>query len=177
MDRIIRLNVNGEEHEVIAAPRESLLDVLRNRLFLTGTKEGCNEGDCGACTVMMDGRPVNACLVLAVEAEGQKILTVEGLARGPQLHPLQESFLKHGGFQCGFCTPGMLMSAKALLDENPDPTDEEIRNGISGNLCRCTGYTKIVESIREAARSMQEPGVLSGDKRLEIHKKEAGASA
>lgn len=155
MERIIYLNVNDEVFEVIARPRESLLDVLRNKLKLTGTKIGCNEGDCGACTVIMDGRTVNACLVLAVEAEGCKILTIEGLAKGPELHPLQESFVKHGGFQCGYCTPGMLLSAKALLDENPDPTEAEIRKGISGNLCRCTGYSKIVESIREAARSMR----------------------
>ncbi len=155
MERIIHLNVNGEKYEVIARPRESLLDILRNKLQLTGTKIGCNEGDCGACTVIMDGRTVNACLVLAVEAEGRKIITVEGLAQGPQLHPLQEAFIQHGGFQCGYCTPGMLLSAKALLDENPDPTDEEIRKGISGNLCRCTGYAKIVESIRHAAQSMK----------------------
>jgi len=155
MQRIIHLNINDENYEVIVRPRESLLDVLRNKLNLTGTKQGCNEGDCGACTVIMDGRTVNACLVLAVEAEGRKVLTVEGLARGPELHPLQEAFIRHGGFQCGFCTPGMLMSAKALLDENPDPSDEQIRRGISGNLCRCTGYAKIVESIREAARAMR----------------------
>ena len=155
MERIIHLNVNDEIFEVIARPRESLLDVLRNKLQLTGTKIGCNEGDCGACTVIMDGRTVNACLVLAVEAEGHKILTVEGLAQGSQLHPLQEAFIQHGGFQCGYCTPGMLLSAKALLDENPDPTDEEIRKGISGNLCRCTGYAKIVASIRHAAQSMK----------------------
>lgn len=166
MEQIIHLNINGEEHDVLARPGESLLDVLRNRLYLTGTKQGCNEGDCGACTVIMEGRPVNACLVLAAEAVGQKILTVEGLANGSKLHPLQESFLKHGGFQCGFCTPGMLMSAKALLEANPDPTDEEIKQGISGNLCRCTGYAKIVESIREAAR------VIRGEKKL-IHKRRA----
>jgi aerobic carbon-monoxide dehydrogenase small subunit len=156
MERIIHLNINNENYEVIVRPRESLLDVLRNKLNLTGTKKGCNEGDCGACTVIMDGRSVNACLALAVEAEGRKIMTIEGLAQGPDLHPLQQAFIKHGGFQCGYCTPGMLLSAKALLDENPDPTDDEIRKGVSGNLCRCTGYTKIVESIREAARSMKE---------------------
>lgn len=155
MERIIHLNVNDENYEVIARPRESLLDVLRNKLQLTGTKIGCNEGDCGACTVIMDGRTVNACLVLAVEAEGHSIITVEGLAKGPQMHPLQEAFIQHGGFQCGYCTPGMLLSAKALLDENPDPTDEEIRKGISGNLCRCTGYAKIVASIKHAAQSMK----------------------
>lgn len=155
MERIVTLNVNDEKYQVIVRPRESLLDVLRNKLNLTGTKKGCNEGDCGACTVIMDGRTVNACLVLAVEAEGQKITTVEGLAQGSQLHPLQESFVRHGGFQCGFCTPGMLMSAKVLLDEIPDPTEEQIRKGISGNLCRCTGYAKIVESIKDAAQSMK----------------------
>jgi aerobic carbon-monoxide dehydrogenase small subunit len=155
MQRIISLNVNQERHEVIVRSYESLLDVLRNKLGLTGTKECCNEGDCGACTVIMGGRAVNACLVLAVEAEGEEILTVEGLAQGSRLHPLQEAFIKFGGFQCGFCTPGMLMSAKALLDENPNPTEEEIRSGISGNLCRCTGYVKIIQSIREAALSMQ----------------------
>ncbi len=155
MERIVALNINGERYKVIVRPHESLLDVLRKKLGLTGTKECCNEGDCGACTVIMGGRAVNACLVLAVEAEGEEITTVEGLAQGTQLHPLQEAFMKFGGFQCGFCTPGMLMSAKALLDENPDPTEEEIRKGISGNLCRCTGYVKIIESIREAALSMR----------------------
>lgn len=155
MQRVIALNVNGEVHEVIVKSYESLLDVLRNKLGLTGTKECCNEGDCGACTVIMGGRAVNACLVLAVEAEGEEILTVESLAQGTSLHPLQEAFIKFGGFQCGFCTPGMLMSAKALLDANPDPTEEEIRKGISGNLCRCTGYVKIIQSIKEAALSMK----------------------
>jgi len=155
MERIIRLDINNENYEVIVRPRESLLDVLRNKLGLTGTKIGCNEGDCGACTVVMNGRIVNACLVLAVEAEGQKIMTIEGLAQGPDLHPLQQAFIRYGGFQCGYCTPGMLLSAKALLDENPEPTEEEIRRGISGNLCRCTGYTKIVESIKEAAQVMK----------------------
>jgi carbon-monoxide dehydrogenase small subunit len=155
MERIIRLHVNHEEYKVIVRPGNSLLDVLRNKLGLTGTKECCNEGDCGACTVIMGKRAVNACLVLAVEAEGEEILTVEGLAQGMHLHPLQEAFIKFGGFQCGFCTPGMLMSAKALLDENPDPTEEEIRKGISGNLCRCTGYVKIIQSIKEAALLMK----------------------
>jgi carbon-monoxide dehydrogenase small subunit len=155
MERIIRLDINDENYEVIVRPRESLLDVLRNKLGLTGTKIGCNEGDCGACTVVMNGRIVNACLVLAVEAEGQKIMTIEGLAQGPDLHPLQQAFIRYGGFQCGYCTPGMLLSAKALLDENPEPSEEEIRRGISGNLCRCTGYTKIVESIKEAAQVMK----------------------
>ena len=155
VERIVRLDINDETYEVIVRPRESLLDVLRNKLGLTGTKIGCNEGDCGACTVIMNGRIVNACLVFAVEAEGQKIMTIEGLAKGPELHPLQQAFIRYGGFQCGYCTPGMLLSAKALIDENPDPTEEEIRRGISGNLCRCTGYTKIVESIKEAAQVMK----------------------
>ncbi len=155
MERIIHLNINDEEYQVIVRPRESLLDVLRNKLSLTGTKKGCNEGDCGACTILMGGRAVNACLVLAVEAEGQKIITIEGLANGPQLHPLQEAFVQYGGFQCGYCTPGMILAAKALLDENPDPTEDEIRKGISGNVCRCTGYTKIIQSIQEAVRSMK----------------------
>jgi aerobic carbon-monoxide dehydrogenase small subunit len=163
MERIVRLDINNEIREVIVRPRESLLDVLRNKLDLTGTKMGCNEGDCGACTVIMGGRAVNACLVLAVEAEGQKIMTIEGLSGGPKLHPLQDAFIRYGGFQCGFCTPGMLLSAKVLLDENPDPTDEEIRKGISGNLCRCTGYVKIVDSIREAAKVMK--GIEASEQR------------
>jgi aerobic carbon-monoxide dehydrogenase small subunit len=154
MERIIELTLNREKQKVIVKPGESLLDVLRNKLGMTGTKECCNEGDCGACTVIMGGRAVNSCLVLAIEAEGQEILTVEGLAEGPELHPLQEAFIQYGGFQCGFCTPGMLMSAKALLDENPNPTDEEIRNGVSGNMCRCTGYVKVIQAIREAAKVM-----------------------
>jgi aerobic carbon-monoxide dehydrogenase small subunit len=158
MRHIIRLRVNGDRHELAVLPRESLLDVLRDKLNMTGTKKGCNEGDCGACTVIMDGRPVNSCLVLAVEADGLDILTVEGLADGPELHPLQEAFMKYGALQCGFCTPGMLMSAKALLDDNPDPSEEEIRHALSGNICRCTGYTKIVQAITEAAKGMREGG-------------------
>jgi aerobic carbon-monoxide dehydrogenase small subunit len=156
--QIIRFRVNGDSHELAVLPRESLLDVLRDKLNLTGTKKGCNEGDCGACTVIMDGRPVNSCLVLAVEADGSDIMTVEGLAWGPELHPLQEAFMKFGALQCGFCTPGMLMSAKALLDENPDPSEEEIRYALAGNICRCTGYTKIVQAISEVARAMKERG-------------------
>ena len=152
MPRIINLMVNGEKCQVIVEPAESLLDVLRVKLNKTGTKKGCNEGDCGACTVIMNGRPVNACLVLAFEADNADILTIEGLADNAQLHPLQESFIKYGGLQCGFCTPGMIMIAKALLDRNPNPTEEEIRKAIAGNICRCTGYVKIVQSISEAAK-------------------------
>jgi len=155
MARIINLIVNDEQCQVIVNPGESLLDVLRNKLNKTGTKKGCNEGDCGACTVIFNGRPVNSCLVLAVEADGGNILTIEGLAVGGKLHPIQEAFQRYGGLQCGFCTPGMIMSAKALLDENPDPTDDEIRIAIAGNICRCTGYAKIVQSIREAAKVMR----------------------
>jgi carbon-monoxide dehydrogenase small subunit len=152
---IINLCVNGEHYPVIVKSHESLLDVLRDKLNKTGTKKGCNEGDCGACTVIMNGRPVNSCLVLAVDADGAEILTIEGLTNGPQLHPLQEAFIKYGALQCGFCTPGMIMSAKALLDENPSPTEEEIRMAIAGNICRCTGYTKIVQAIGEAAKVMR----------------------
>jgi carbon-monoxide dehydrogenase small subunit len=160
MEQIIRLIINGETHKAIVKPGDSLLDVLRNKLDMTGTKECCNEGDCGACTVIMSGRAVNACLVLAVEAEGVEILTVEGLSDGHHLHPLQEAFIQYGGFQCGFCTPGMLMSAKALLDENPHPTDDEIKNGVSGNMCRCTGYVKVIQAIREASKVMYGDSTL-----------------
>ena len=155
MPRIINLMVNGEKCQVIVEPAESLLDVLRVKLNKTGTKKGCNEGDCGACTVIMNGRPVNACLVLAFEADNADILTIEGLADNAQLHPLQESFIKYGGLQCGFCTPGMIMIAKALLDRNPNPTEEEIRKAVAGNICRCTGYVKIVQSISEAAKLLR----------------------
>jgi aerobic carbon-monoxide dehydrogenase small subunit len=154
---IVKIKVNGDVYEVAVKPKESLLDVLRNKLNLTGTKKGCNEGDCGACTVIMNGRPVNSCLTLAVEADGSEVLTVEGLAKGPELHPLQRAFMEYGALQCGYCTPGMIMSAKALLDENPDPSEEEIRYALAGNICRCTGYTKIVQAVREAAKSMKGP--------------------
>lgn len=133
-----------------------MLDVIREDLGLTGTKEGCGLGECGACTVIMNGKTVNSCLVLAIEAEGKEIITIEGLADGDKLHPVQQAFVDEGGLQCGFCTPGMIMSAKALLDENPDPTDEEIKRGIAGNLCRCTGYTKIIKSIKTASKMIGE---------------------
>lgn len=150
----IKLTVNGTSYELSVQPWEALVEVIRDNLGLTGTKEGCGLGECGACTVIMDGKTVNSCLVLAVEADGKQITTIEGLADGDKLHPIQEAFVEHGGLQCGFCTPGMIMSAKALLDENPNPTEEEIRRGIAGNLCRCTGYTKIIESIKAAAKNM-----------------------
>jgi carbon-monoxide dehydrogenase small subunit len=153
MKQLITLNVNSEIYEVAVVPYRSLLDVLRNDLGLTGTKKGCDVGDCGACTVIMDGKAVNACLVLGVEANGTQIETIEGLAEitkdGYKLHPLQDSFLKYGAAQCGFCTPGMIMAAKSLLDENPHPTEDEVRFAIAGNICRCTGFTKIVEAIME----------------------------
>jgi carbon-monoxide dehydrogenase small subunit len=130
-----------------------LLQVLREVLHLTGTKEGCSEGECGACTVFLDGQTIDSCLVFGVEANGRQIMTIEGLARGEQLHPVQKAFAEYGAVQCGFCTPGMILAAKALLDSNPHPTEADIRRGISGNLCRCTGYVKIVEAIKAAAQS------------------------
>ena len=152
----ITLKVNGTNYRLSIEPRRTLVEVLRENLGLTGTKKSCNEGDCGACTVLMDGKPVASCLVLAIDAQGKKILTIEGLSEGERLHPIQEAFLKHGAIQCGFCTPGMVMSAKALLDENPEPTTVEIRKAISGNLCRCTGYQHIVDSIMAASKMMQK---------------------
>ncbi len=151
----IKLTVNGTLYELGVQPWEALVDVIRDNLGLTGTKEGCGLGECGACTVIMGGKTVNSCLVLAVEADGKQITTIEGLADDDKLHPLQEAFIENGGMQCGFCTPGMIMSAKALLDENPNPDDEEIKQGIAGNICRCTGYTKIIASIKAAAKTMQ----------------------
>lgn len=151
----IKLTVNGRLYELSVPPWGTLLSVIRDELGLTGTKEGCGLGECGACTVIMDGKTVNSCLVLAVEADGKKITTIEGLADGDKLHPLQQAFVDHGGLQCGFCTPGVIMSAKALLEEKPAPTEDDIRKGIAGNTCRCTGYTKIIESIAAAARNME----------------------
>ena len=151
---IITLTVNGEPYEALVKPNSTLLDVLRDQLELTGSKRGCDAGDCGSCTVIMDGRPVNACLVLALKAEGKEITTIEGLAEGTKLHPIQEAFVEYGAIQCGFCTPGMVLSAKALLDRNPKPNEEEIKSGIAGNLCRCTGYIKIVEAIQAASQKM-----------------------
>jgi len=135
-------------------PRHTLLKVLRENLGLTGTKKGCDTGDCGACTVLLNGRPVNSCLVLAVEANGAKITTIEGLAKGDELHPIQEAFIQHGAIQCGYCTPGMVLSAKALLDENPHPSELEVKKAIAGNLCRCTGYVKIIRAIMSVSKSM-----------------------
>lgn len=142
--------VNGASHTVLADPRDTLLDLLRERLGLTGTKEGCSNGNCGTCTVLVDGAPVNACLMLAQEAPGHDIVTIEGVSDSGGLHPIQQALVEHGGTQCGFCTPGIVLSAKALLDSNPAPTAQEIRHAIAGNICRCTGYDKIVEAIAAA---------------------------
>jgi carbon-monoxide dehydrogenase small subunit len=144
------LNINGRSHIVSVRPDETLLDALRERLNLTGSKEGCGEGDCGACTIQVDGRAVNACLLLAADAEGRAIRTIEGLAENGELSPIQRAFVENGGIQCGFCIPGMLMSADALLQKNPNPSDTEIREALAGNLCRCTGYIKIFESVKAA---------------------------
>lgn len=147
----VRLKLNGTWREAKTRPDRTLLDLLREELGLTGTKKGCGEGECGACTVIMDGKTVLACLIPALKADGAEITTIEGLDRDGELHPLQKAFLEEGAVQCGYCTPGMVLSAKALLDENPSPTVEEVKRAISGNLCRCTGYTKIVRAIQRAA--------------------------
>ena len=152
--RIIQLTVNGEEYEVVVAPNQTLLEVLRDELYLTGTKEGCGEGACGTCTVLLDGKPVRSCLILAVEVQGRKITTIEGLASMGELHPVQRAFVEYGAIQCGFCTSGMILATKALLDENPSPTEQEARQAISGNVCRCTGYAKIVEAMLKAAETV-----------------------
>jgi carbon-monoxide dehydrogenase small subunit len=152
----ITLNVNGNEYSLEVKPSETLLDLIREDLGLIGTKEGCGEGECGACTVIMEGKAINACIVLAMEANGKNITTIEGLAEGEKLHPIQEAFVEVGGLQCGFCTPGMIMSTKVFLDENKKiPTDDEIRKALEGNFCRCTGYTKIIESVKVAAQKMK----------------------
>ena len=154
----IELTVNGDRYEVAVDPWRSLAEVLREQLGLTGTKIGCNQGDCGACTVLVDGRTACSCLTLAVEADGREISTIEGLAASPtDLHPVQQSFVDQGAVQCGFCSPGMILSAKHLLDHNPQPTIDQIRKGLSGNLCRCTGYNKIVAAVAAAADQGDEP--------------------
>lgn len=154
MKRIVELKVNGEMYEVAVDPRRTLLEVLREQIGLTGTKEGCDLGQCGTCTVLIDGRPALSCLTLAVEAQGKEVLTIEGLAQDGKLHPLQQAFVQYGAIQCGFCTPGMILSAKALLDETPHPTTDEVKRAIGGNLCRCTGYVKIIEAILKAAEGV-----------------------
>ena len=152
MKASLTLQVNGEDYPVEIAPHRTLLDVLRNELDLTGSKEGCGTGDCGCCTVLVDGTPVNSCLMLAIQAEGREVVTVEGIAPDGW-HPLQEKFVEYGAVQCGFCIPGFIVAAKAFLDDHPNPTKEEIRVALAGNLCRCTGYTKIVEAVAAAAQA------------------------
>lgn len=155
MTHTIQMRVNGKEYTADVPPQRLLIDCLRYDLGLTGTKEGCSVGVCGACTVVMDGVLVSSCLTLAVLADGKEIITVEGLAQNGKLHPVQQAFIDYGGFQCGICTPGMVVAAKALLDQNPNPSDDDIKDWMMGNLCRCTGYYKIIESIRGAATRMQ----------------------
>lgn len=155
----IEFKVNGNMHKLQISPEELLVDVIRDRLNLTGTKKGCETGECGACTVLIDGIPVNSCIYLAAKADGKDIITIEGLGDAQNLHPIQQTFIKNAAVQCGYCAPGIQLSAKALLDENPDPTTQEIREAIAGNLCRCTGYVKIIASIKEAAAILQKEGV------------------
>ena len=152
----VTAKVNGDDVEFLCDPRETLLDVLRDRLNLTGTKEGCGTGDCGACTVTIEDRLVCSCLVLGVEASGKNIETIEGMAKGDQLHPLQKKFVEHAALQCGICTPGILVAAKNLLEKNPDPNEEQVRYWLAGNLCRCTGYDKIIRAVLDAAKEMRE---------------------
>ena len=156
MNEIIHLKVNGTEHELEVPARRLLVDCLRYDIGLTGTKEGCSVGVCGACAVLIDGEMAASCITLAVAADGLDITTIEGLANGKELHPIQQSFIDHGGFQCGICTPGQIMAAKALLDVNPDPTEDEVKEWMMGNLCRCTGYYKILESVMEAVKPTQD---------------------
>ena len=151
----VETKINGEQMEFLCEPQQSMLDVLRDTLGLTGTKEGCATGDCGACSVMLDGRLICSCLMLAVESNGRQLTTIEGISRGETLHPIQQKFLQHAALQCGICTPGFVVAAKALLDENPNPTEEEIRYHLAGNLCRCTGYDKIIRAVLDAAAEMR----------------------
>lgn len=153
---VVQTTINGEEREFLCDPRQSLLEVLRDTLWLTGTKEGCNNGNCGACNVLLDGVLVNSCVVLGVEAEGRSITTIEGLSANGDLHPIQQQFLRHQALQCGICTPGFILATKALLDHNPHPTEQEARLWLAGNLCRCTGYDKIIRAVLDAASEIGE---------------------
>ncbi len=155
MKKPLQLTVNGELRQVLVEPYYSLLDALRDEIRLVGTKKGCDEGDCGACTVFLNGKSVTSCMVLAHSAHDSEVTTIEGLANLEELHPVQQAFVDHGGLQCGFCIPGLIMSATALLQENPNPTEEDVRFGIGGNLCRCTGYSKVVEAVLAAAEEMR----------------------
>lgn len=160
MKKNINLKVNGEIYAIQVDSKDMLVDVIRDKVGLTGTKEGCGTGECGACTVLINGEPVNSCLYLAIRAEGKEILTIEGLGNPASLHPLQQAFVENGAVQCGFCAPGMLLSAHALLVKNPNPSELEIRKGISGNICRCSGYVKVIKSIQQAAARLQQDAVL-----------------
>jgi aerobic carbon-monoxide dehydrogenase small subunit len=155
MKKKISITLNGKKTDLEVPSHRLLLDLLRDEIGLTGTKEGCGTGDCGACTVLLNGKPVNSCLIFSGELDGADVVTIEGLKIGPELHPVQRAFVQDGGVQCGYCTSGMLMMSKALLDENPDPSEEDIRFAISGNLCRCTGYAKIVKAVQDAARELR----------------------
>jgi carbon-monoxide dehydrogenase small subunit len=159
MNKKVQFTLNGTRVSREVPTHRLLLDLLRDEIGMTGTKEGCGTGDCGACTVFLDGKPVNSCLVLSGELDGTNIVTIEGLKIGPELHPIQQTFLQDGGAQCGYCTPGMLMMSKALLDENPNPTEDDIRFALSGNLCRCTGYAKIVQAVQDAAAMIRSKNV------------------
>ena len=152
----LTLTINGQRHEVLTEPHRTLLDVLRTDLGLTGTKENCLEAECGVCTVLVDGRTLNACILLAAQCQGREVLTIEGVGRDGQLHPLQRAFIDHGAVQCGYCIPAMILSAKAYLDEHPTPTDGQVREALAGNLCRCTGYQKIVDAVLAAARELAD---------------------
>ena len=158
MKKELKLTVNGQPYDVYVKPKALLVEVLRNELGLTGTKRGCSSSACGACTVVLNGMAVKSCSILALQADGGEILTVEGLAKGTELHPLQKAFLDHGAFQCGFCTSGMLMSAEALFEENPEPSKEEIKEGIDGNICRCTGYNSIIRAITDVVKGKYKEG-------------------
>ena len=156
MKKPLQLTVNGEPQQILVEPYSSLLDMLRDEIRLTGTKKGCDEGDCGACTIFLDGKSVTSCMVLAHSAHDSEVITIEGLGQLENMHPVQQAFVDYGGLQCGFCIPGLIMSATAFLKEHPDPTEEEVRFGIGGNLCRCTGYNKVVEAVLAAARDIND---------------------
>lgn len=153
--QLISLKINGQEYELAIHPNRTLLEVLREDLTLTGTKEGCDDGVCGTCTVLLNGAPIRSCLYLAIEAQGKEVTTIEGLAEGERLHPIQQAFIEHGAIQCGYCSPGMILTAKALLDKNPTPTEQDIKLAIAGNFCRCTGYNKIVTAIKAGCQNAE----------------------